>query len=271
MNFQNLALDPSTLIETNFQQLLIHTGWRTTWTQIASGKFSTSLYNGLLFYSQSDGYAEFYDTNGFGGISFLQSHSDWRTSWTHIISGSFHSKEFTGLLFYDQQAGFAAIYDTDGSGGIIKLHEFSGWRTSWTHITTVRIPGSDFSGVVLYDQEAGHGEIHRCDGLRLSATQSPALGFSSMRDQPVTVRCIRSFKAEITTLASAFLPCKMDCLQPRKSLREISAPGIQAFSSMTQYPVKERLSFTFRLLITLPAVLFLPDQRVTAACAPVGT
>jgi hypothetical protein len=164
MNFQNVALDPSTLIETNFEQLLIHTDWRTTWTRIVSGKFSMSPYSGLLFYSASDGYAEFYETNGFGGIAFLQSHSDWRTSWTHIIPGIFRSQQLTGLLFYDQQAGFAAIYDTDGRGGIIKLHEFSGWRNSWTHITTVRIPGSNFSGVVLYDQAAGHGEIHRCNG-----------------------------------------------------------------------------------------------------------
>jgi hypothetical protein len=164
MNFQNLALDPTTLIETNFQQLLAHTDWRTTWTQIVSGKFSTSPYSGLLFYSQSQGYGEFYETNGFGGIAFLQSHSGWRTSWTHIVPGVFHSTEFTGLLFYDQQAGFAAIYDTDGKGGITEVHQFTGWRTSWTHITTVRIPNSDFSGVVLYDQAAGHLEIHRCDG-----------------------------------------------------------------------------------------------------------
>lgn len=164
MNFQNLALDPSTLIETNFQQLVAHTDWRTTWTQIVSGKFSTSPYSGLLFYSQSQGYGEFYETNGFGGIAFLQSHSNWRTSWAHIVPGIFHSIEFTGLLFYDQQAGFAAIYDTDGKGGISEVRQFTGWRTSWTHITTVRIPNSNFSGVVLYDQGAAHLEIHRCDG-----------------------------------------------------------------------------------------------------------
>ena len=164
MNFQNLALDPSTLIETNFQQLLVHADWRTTWTQIVSGKFSTCPYSGLLFYSQSEGYAEFYETNGFGGIAFLGSDSTWRTSWTHIVPGTFHSTEFTGLLFYDQQAGFLAIYDTDGKGGTKEVRQFPGWPTSWTHITTVRIPGSDFSGVVFYDQTSGLLEIYRCDG-----------------------------------------------------------------------------------------------------------
>lgn len=164
MNFQNLALDPSTLIETNFQQLLAHTDWRTTWTQIVSGKFSTCPYSGLLFYSQSEGYAEFYETNGFGGIAFLGSDSTWRTSWTHIIPGIFHSQEFTGLLLYDQQAGFLAIYDTDGKGGTKEVRQFPGWPTSWTHITTVRIPGSAFSGVVFYDQTSGLLEIYRCDG-----------------------------------------------------------------------------------------------------------
>jgi hypothetical protein len=148
---------------------MFHTGWRQTWTHIVAGKFSNAPFNALLFYEQSNGYAEFYETNGFGQTTFLQSYTGWRTSWTHIVSGAFYGLERTGLLFYDQAAGFAAIYDTDGHGNLVfPPREYSGWRPSWTHITTIRLPESakksDFSAILLYDQTAGHGEILECDG-----------------------------------------------------------------------------------------------------------
>ena len=156
--------DPPPLFPSNFQRLHYHRDWRSTWTHIVAGKFSSAPYDSLLFYEQSNGYAEFYETDGSGGISFLKNHDDWRDSWTHIIPGKFSDSTFTGLLLYDQQAGFAAVYDTNGSGDLIKLREYDGWRPSWTHITTARIPGSDYSALVLYDQRAGHGEILRCTG-----------------------------------------------------------------------------------------------------------
>ncbi|MBA3830699.1 MAG: hypothetical protein H0X34_02155 [Chthoniobacterales bacterium] len=157
------------LFPPNFQRLSSHVDWRRTWTHIVAGKFSKSGFSGLLFYEQSTGYAEFYETNGSGQIEFLQGHTGWRTSWTHIISGAFYGAERTGLLFYDQQAGFAAVYDTDGLGNLVfPPREYSGWRPSWTHITTIRLPEAaqnrDFSAILLYDQAAGHGEIHQCDG-----------------------------------------------------------------------------------------------------------
>jgi hypothetical protein len=160
---------PRPLFPANFQRLTYHTDWRQTWTHIVAGKFSASPYSGLLFYEQSNGYGEFYETDGFGRLTFLHGHSGWRTSWTHIISGAFYGRERTGLLFYDQRAGFAAIYDTDGKGNLVfPGREYSGWRPSWTHITAIRLPESathsDFSAVLLYDQAAGHGEILECDG-----------------------------------------------------------------------------------------------------------
>ncbi len=164
--------DPPPLFPPNFQQLTAYTDWRNTWTHIVSGKFSASPYSGLLFYDQNSGYAEFYETDGQGGITFLRSHSGWRQSWTHIVPGAFFGPDRTGLLFYDQQAGYAAIYDTK-EGDLINISEHSGWRPSWTHITTVRLPGSGGfndagerghdTALVLYDQAAGHGEIHSCD------------------------------------------------------------------------------------------------------------
>jgi hypothetical protein len=161
------------LFPPNFERLWFHTespfGKRRTWTHIVAGRFSKSPYGALLFYEQSSGYAEFYETDGFGRLTFLQCYTDWRRSWTHIISGAFYGSERTGLLFYDQEGGFAAVYDTDGQGNLVfPGREYSGWRPSWTHITTVRLPKSakysDFSAVVLYDQLAGHGEIHQCNG-----------------------------------------------------------------------------------------------------------
>jgi hypothetical protein len=162
--------DPPPLFPSNFRRLTDHSDWRTTWTHIVSGKFSSSPYDGLLFYDRNSGYAEFYETDGYGGITFLQNDSNWRKSWTHIISGAFYGPDRTGLLFYDRQAGFAAIYNTDGAGNLdASPREHSGWRTSWTHITTVRIPdpntdGGVLFGILLYDQAAGRGEIHKCDG-----------------------------------------------------------------------------------------------------------
>ena len=90
---------PRPLFPPNFERLMFHTGWRQTWTHIVAGKFSNAPFNALLFYEQSNGYAEFYETNGFGQTTFLQSHTGWRTSWTHIVSGAFYGLERTGLLF----------------------------------------------------------------------------------------------------------------------------------------------------------------------------
>ena len=155
------------LFSPNFELIRSHSDWRLTWTHIVSGRFSLSPFSGLLFYEQSNGYAEFYETDGLGGISLLEKHPDWRDSWTLIVPGRFGGSGFTGLLLYDQLAGFGAIYDTNGKGKLIKLHEYDDWRTSWTHIVTVRIPDSDWPGIVFYDQTAGHLEIYASDGLGL--------------------------------------------------------------------------------------------------------
>jgi hypothetical protein len=185
------ALLPPQLFPANFQLLQSQPGWRLDWTNIVAGRFSQSPYSGLLFYERPAGYAEFYETDGEGGISLLQTHSDWRDSWDQVVPGVFSKSGFTGILLYDQVAGFVAIYDTDGSGNLIKLSEYGGMRTSWTHIVTVSLPNNDTSGVVFYDQAAGHMEVHASDesgsltlltsydNLRTSWTQIVAGEFSS--------------------------------------------------------------------------------------------
>jgi hypothetical protein len=206
---------PRPLFPPNFQRLAYHRDWRTSWTHIVPGAFSSAPYSGLLFYEQSNGYAEFYETDGHGGISFLKSHPDWRTSWTHIISGKFSDSPFTGLLLYDQAAGFAAVYDTDGKGNLIKLREYDGWRTSWTNITTVRIPESNYSAIVLYDRAAGRGEILRCTGSGRLLTWKTSDGWRTSWTHVVgdfkSGTCLLFYEAstgfcEIYTLAGDELP-----------------------------------------------------------------
>jgi hypothetical protein len=159
-----VAGDPPSLFPSNFERLAFHLDWRSTWTHIVAGKFSDDPYDGLLFYEQSNGYAEFYGTDGWGNIGYLGSYDDWGNRWTHIVAGRFSDSAYTGLLLYDQQAGFAAVYQTDGRGSLTKLREYDGWGSSWTHVTNVRIPGSDYTALVRYDQAAGRGEILRCTG-----------------------------------------------------------------------------------------------------------
>jgi hypothetical protein len=175
----SFAPGPCPNVAPSFQRLNTHPNWRTIWTHIVAGQFSDSPYSGLLFYDQSTGYAEFYETDGQGGIGFLGSQDDlgrdggrsWR--WTHVVADKFSGTGRTDLLLYDQVSGFAAVYSTDGHGNLVKLQEYSDWRTSWTHIATVRVPGSDFAAVVLYDQSAGHGEIFECIGSgKLSLRQA---------------------------------------------------------------------------------------------------
>ena len=59
-----------------FQQLRVHTGWRTTWTHIVGGKFSSSHDDAVLFYEGATGFAEIYDTDGHGNMTLLRQHQD---------------------------------------------------------------------------------------------------------------------------------------------------------------------------------------------------
>ena len=157
-------LAPGPLQSPSLQVLSSYTDWRKTWTHIVAGKFTASPYSGLLFYEQSTGTAEFYATDGEGGISFLRHYDDWRRSWTLIVPGIFGNSGNTGLLLYDQAAGFGAFYDTDGHGNIVLLREFNDWRTSWTHILSGRFTDSPYSGLLFYEQADGYAETYATNG-----------------------------------------------------------------------------------------------------------
>ena len=157
----------------NFLLLSAHPEWRNDWTHIIAGQFSSSLYSSLLFYEQSTGHAEFYETDGNGGMSLLSQYDDWGTSWTLIVPGCFAKSSFlppnrqpanTGFFLYDQQAGFGAFYNTDGHGGLIKIAEWNDWRTTWTHIIAGTFTDSPFSGLLFYEQPTGEAEMHSVDG-----------------------------------------------------------------------------------------------------------
>jgi hypothetical protein len=55
--------------------------WRHGWTNIVPGNFQggggTSFQNDLLFYDGTSGFAQFYKTEGIGGIRLIRSHTGW--------------------------------------------------------------------------------------------------------------------------------------------------------------------------------------------------
>src|SRR5438552_18975294 len=91
------APDPPPLFPANFESLKSYTDWRPTWTHIVAGRFSRNLhwtdelgftqggFDDLLFYDQSNGYAEFYTVPAAGEISLVQAHSDWRAAWRDAV------------------------------------------------------------------------------------------------------------------------------------------------------------------------------------------
>jgi hypothetical protein len=160
---------PRQSLPSTFQQLRVHTDWRTSWTHIVGGKFSDVHDDGVLFYEGSTGFAEIYDTDGHGNLWLLRQHQDLGRigsrshRWTQIIAGRFSSSQNSSLLLVDANSSFAAIFNVDTTGNLIKLRDFANWGT-WTHVTIVRIVGSDFSAVLRYNQATGRGEILECDG-----------------------------------------------------------------------------------------------------------
>jgi len=157
-------LPPAPLNPPPMELLHSYTDWRRDWTHIVAGKFTDSPYSALLFYEQSTGVAEFYSTDGRGGISLLKHHEGWRQSWTHIVAGFFGQSSREGILLYDQSAGSGAFYDIDKHGGIVLLREQPEWRTTWTQIIAGKFTKSPRSSLLFYDQNAGFAQFYATDG-----------------------------------------------------------------------------------------------------------
>jgi len=165
--------DPSSLVPPNFELIGWYSGWRNDWSNIVAGQFTAGIYSSLLFYEQSTGHVEFYETHGQRNITLFHQEDGWRTSWSLIVPGYFRQCSFlpknrqpsnTGFVLYDREAGFGAIYDTNGHGVIEKLAEYSDWRNSWTHIIAGSFTSSPFSGLLFYEGETGYAELYETDG-----------------------------------------------------------------------------------------------------------
>lgn len=168
----------------NFELLHSDASWRSTWTHIVPGRFSSSPYSGLLFFEGSTGYAEVYNTDGQGRIvaPALRSYSPLgsRTTWTHVIPGLFGSSGLTGLLLYDKPAGFARFLECVQSGHFVQRSEYSDWRNTWTHIVPGMFTTSVFTSLLFYSPSEGYGELWNTNGTGLAGV-APVQSFAGWR------------------------------------------------------------------------------------------
>jgi hypothetical protein len=173
-----------TIYPPNFDLLYSDASWRTTWTHIIPGRFSSSPYTGLLFFEQSTGYAEVYDTDGQGRIVAppLQIYNPLggRTQWTQLIPGLFGSSGLTGILLYDQPSGFARFFECTGEGAFIQLSEYADWRNTWTQIVPGLFTASKTSSLLFYSPSEGYGEVWETDATGLDGT-APTQTFGDWR------------------------------------------------------------------------------------------
>jgi hypothetical protein len=167
-----VARDAQPLVDVhdpNFGLLASDASWRTSWSAIIAGRFTSSPHSGLLFVEHSTGFAELYETDGGGRIRapFVRQYSPLgdRATWTQIVSGVFGPSGLTGLLLYDRAAGVGEIYDNTGNGDFVRRRHYEGWRTSWTHIVTGRfVSSSPYSAVFFYSASENYAEIWATDG-----------------------------------------------------------------------------------------------------------
>jgi hypothetical protein len=110
------------------------------------------------------GGAQFYTTNGAGGIDRLSAYTNWRASWSIILAGNFGGDSWSDLLFYDPLVGHGEFYATDGSGGITQLALHTNWRTTWDIIVPGNFGGDGHTDLLFYDRETGTGQFYGTDG-----------------------------------------------------------------------------------------------------------
>jgi hypothetical protein len=141
-----------------------HTDWRSSWTQIVKGHFSTNSFDDLLFYDASAGQGEFYRTGGNDVLRIGVTNTDWNKSWSLIIPGKFSNGPFTDLLFYDPSTGTGEFWRTDGHGNVSLIGSNNDWRNDWTIIVPGNFSGGPFTDLLFYGPSTGTGEFWRTDG-----------------------------------------------------------------------------------------------------------
>lgn len=140
-------------------RLLGTTATRTTWTNIVSGRWSSSIYDGLLMYDRTAGYLALYDTDGQGHLSANPiSAGTTSSTWTHVASVRIDDSGYSSILFYDSASKNVCLYSTDGLGNLT-LH--SQWATnkSYTHVTAGYFTAENYSSILFYDKQTGGSEL----------------------------------------------------------------------------------------------------------------
>jgi hypothetical protein len=139
-------------------------GWYTVFTPSGPGERTSD----LLFYNGSSGLAQFYGTDGQGGINQISS-STYSTGWTHIISGIFVAGYTnTALFFYNGNSGLAQFYTTNGQGGIKQLSS-STYSRGWAQIVDFPGPPSNIPDtgnpdrLLFYNSGSGLAQVYITD------------------------------------------------------------------------------------------------------------
>lgn len=126
------------------------TGWRTSWSSIITGNFSSSQNDDLLLYDNRAGIGEFSTVSNDASITPLRVHSNWRNTWQHIVSGRFvPNASFESLLLYEERSGLTEFYSTDGQGSISRIDVNLGkqWSSPWQFILSGQfVPGRGSAG-----------------------------------------------------------------------------------------------------------------------------
>lgn len=149
--------------------------YSTGWTHIVPGFYTILRPSGigegtsdLLFYNGSSGLAQFYSTDGHGGINQISS-STYSKGWTHVISGIFVAGfTNTSLFFYNGNSGLAQFYTTNGQGGINQLSS-STYSKGWAQIVDFPGPPSNIPDtgnpdrLLFYNSGSGLAQVYITD------------------------------------------------------------------------------------------------------------
>ena len=119
----------------------------------------------LLFYNSTSGLAQFYNTDGQGGINQVWS-TTFSKGWTHIVPGAF-VLDFgpRALFFYNSTSGLGQFYSTDSIGGMHQLSSTT-YSTGWTHIVDVPVaqgPGIVDDDLLFYKGTSGLAQFYHTD------------------------------------------------------------------------------------------------------------
>jgi hypothetical protein len=145
-----------------------HPNWRTTWSLIEAGKFTSKSAGDpldVLFYDSSAGVGEVYQTGNLGQMHRIANTSGWRSSWSIIVPGKFSDSSNVDVLFYDPTAGTGEFYHTDGHGKLTDLFaSYTNLRTTWSMIIPGNFSNSQYDDLLFYDPTAGVGEFYPTGG-----------------------------------------------------------------------------------------------------------